>query len=214
VDEHARREVLGAANAELQSLAEKHGWGSREVANARAALIELERQTAAAAGLPYAVRVDLGVEWDTGAPTPVLLSGRRTLVAFYRRSGVAALGYDTPVARDTAHDEGVAVIEFQRARIVKIGSPNDEVLHGHPLWGSGLRFYSAHVVENSPWVRELVDINRVHSRFDPARWADVRHYVLAFHDETLECIARDAVARLEPGTMADVVRRLAREALG
>ena len=95
-----------------------------------------------------------------------------------------------------------------------MGSPNDEVLNGHPLWGSGLEGYSAHEVKNSPWIRELMDINRVHDRFRESQWSDDRHFVLTFHDETLECIADATVARAEPGaTMPAVVAQLSSAAL-
>jgi len=160
--------------------------------------LELERTTAAGLGLPYAEPVELGVSWDAGAPMPVLLSGLRTFAAFYL-SGPGS---------------GIGIVEFKQVTSVKIGSPNDEVLHGHPLWGSGLEFYRAHVVRNSRWIAELMDTSRVHERFDEARWSGTYHFILTFHDETLECVARRTVARRAPGaTMPEVITRLGREAL-
>lgn len=41
--------------------------------------------------------------------------------------------------------------------------PNDESLHGHPLFERGLAFYGAFRVENSSWIRALVRINSVHA---------------------------------------------------
>lgn len=97
---------------------------------------------------------------------------------------------------------------------VKIGSPNDEVLHGHPLWGSGLEFYSAHEVKNSPWITELMEVNRAHERFDESQWTGCHHFVLTFRDETLECVAKWTIARAAPGaTMPEVLARLSAEAL-
>lgn len=160
--------------------------------------LELERTTAAGLGLPYAEPVELGVSWDAGAPMPVLLSGLRTFVAFHL-SGPGS---------------GIGIVEFKQVTSVKIGSPNDEVLHGHPLWGSGLEFYRAHVVRNSRWIAELMDTNRVHERFDEARWSGTYHFILTFHDETLECVARRTVARRAlDATMPEVITRLGREAL-
>jgi hypothetical protein len=160
--------------------------------------LELERSTAEELGLPYAEPVDLRVQWDVGAPMPVLLSGLRTFVAFY-------LG---------GPDHGIGIVEFKQVRSVKIGSPNDEVLNGHPLWGSGLEAYRAHVVRNSRWIAELMDVNRLHQRFDESRWRGAQHFVLTFHDETLECVAQRTVARTAPdATMAEVITRLSREAL-
>jgi hypothetical protein len=98
---------------------------------------------------------------------PVLISGLRTFVAFYLRID-DPLPFDgtNPSAWDPRPEIGV--VEFKRVASVKKGSPNDEVLHGHPLWGSGLEFYQAHEVRNSPWIKELTDVNRVHGGFDRA----------------------------------------------
>ena len=165
-------------------------------------------------GLPYAEPLDLGVKWDTGAPMPILISSLRTFVAFYLSTHDPLFDGTNPSIRDPQGDHGIGVVEFTRATSVKMGSPNDEVLNGHPLWGSGLEFYGAHVVKNSPWIRELMDINRVHTGFRESNWTEARHFVLAFHDETLECVARAAVARTEPdATMPEVVARLSSEAL-
>ena len=117
--------------------------------------------------------------------------------------------------RDPRGDHGIGVVEFVGVTSVKMGSPNDEVLNGHPLWGSGLEFYQAHEVRNSQWIRELMQINRVHDRFRESRWSGRRHFILTFHDETLECVARDTVTRTNlEATMADVMASLSNEALG
>jgi len=105
-------------------------------------------------------------------------------------------------------------VEFKRVASVKIGSPSDEALSGHSLWGSGLEFYSAHEVKNSPWIAELMEVDRAHERFDESEWAGVHHFILTFHDETLECVAKWTVSRAAPGaTMPEVLARLSAEAL-
>ena len=91
--------------------------------------------------------------------------------------------------------ESLALAELEGAVAVKMGPPNDEVLHGHPLYGRGLGGYGTYVVENSRWLAELIEINRVHERFDPQAWEDKRHFLLVFHDETVEAIARDIEVR-------------------
>jgi hypothetical protein len=51
-------------------------------------------------------------------------------------------------------------------------------------------------------------------RFDEGRWSGTYHFILTFHDKTLECVARRTVARRAPGaTMPEVITRLGREAL-
>ena len=157
-----------------------------------------ERALAAARGEEYAVPFELGVQWSGGAPLPHLISsGLRSFVAFYLEEPDPDWdGTYTRIVDPT--DEGVeslALAEFKGSVAVKLGPPNDEVLHGHPLYGRGLDFYGAYVVENSRWLAELIEINRVHRGFNPQTWQEQRHFLLVFHDETVEAIARDIEVR-------------------
>jgi hypothetical protein len=145
---------------------------------------------------------------------PMLLSGLRTFVAFYLSVHDRVFDGTSPRVRGPQADHGIGIVEFKRVTSVKIGSPNDEILRGHPLWGSGLEFYSAHEVKNSPWVTELIEVDRAHERFDESQWSGRRHFMLTFHDETLECIAKWTITRTAPGaTMPEVLARLSAEAL-
>lgn len=57
-------------------------------------------------------------------------------------------------------------------------------------------------------------MNRVHDRFDESQWAGTRHFILTFHDETLECAARWTDTRTAPeATMSEVLARLNAEVL-
>jgi hypothetical protein len=145
---------------------------------------------------------------------PVLISGLRTFVAFYLPADPFQSDGTNPRAGDLRPEIGV--VGFKGVASVKMGSPNEEVLEGHPLWGSGLEYYEAHEVRNSPWIRELMDVNRVQSRFDESHWSQARHFVLTFHDETVECVADDTIARTEPpaATMRQVVPSLSNQAAG
>jgi hypothetical protein len=58
--------------------------------------------------------------------------------------------------------EKLALVEFERCICAKMGDPNEEVLHGHPLYGKGLAGYEAMAVENSTWLKALEKINAVH----------------------------------------------------
>ena len=134
-----------------------------------------ERALAAARGEEYAVPFELGVRWSGGAPLPHLLSsGMRSFVAFYLAEpdpdwdGTYVRVVDP---RDEA-EQALALAEFKGSVAVKLGPPNDEVLDGHPLYGRGLGGYGTYVVENSRWLAELIEINRVHEHFDPRSWED------------------------------------------
>lgn len=214
MDEDQRRDLLRRAEDEVRRADREHGRDSPQARAEQQRQLRLERSTAAELGLPYAERVDLGVTWDAGAPMPVLLSGLRTFVAFYLSGHDLLSGGADPSAGNPRADHGIGVVEFKRMTNVKIGSPNDEVLHGHPLWGSGLEFYRAHEVKNSSWIAELMQVDRAHEGFDESQWTGRRHFVLTFRDETLECVAKWTTTRTAPGaTMPEVLARLSAEAL-
>jgi hypothetical protein len=91
----------------------------------------------------------------------------------------------------TAND-AIAIIKFPLVSIFKFGAPNDEALGGHPLSSNGLKFYSVHRVENSPWIDELEKQNSVHHRHDKQRFLkDKIHYIFAFQDSCLECVVNE-----------------------
>ena len=214
MDVDKRRDLLRGAEDDVRRVSREHGWGSPQARAQRQRQLHLERSTAAELGLPYAERVDLGVAWDAGAPMPVLLSGLRTFVAFYLAAGDRLSDASNPRSRDSRASQGIGVVEFKRVTSVKLGSPDDEALRGHPLWGSGLEFYSAHQVKNSPWLTELMEVNRAHDHFDESQWSGRHHFILTFHDQTLECVARWTTTRIAPGaTMSEVLARLSAEAL-
>jgi len=60
--------------------------------------------------------------------------------------------------------ESLALVEFEGCASAKLGSPNEEVFQGHPLYGKGLDSCSAQIVRSSKWLKELEDINKVHER--------------------------------------------------
>jgi hypothetical protein len=91
----------------------------------------------------------------------------------------------------TSEDE-MAIIQFPLVKTFQFGAPNDEALGGHPLSPFGLKFYSVHRIENSPWIAELERRNAVHPSHDKDRFLkDAVHYVFTFQDSTLECVVSE-----------------------
>jgi hypothetical protein len=119
---------------------------------------------------------------------------------------------------DVADEEvaSVAIIRFSRVTSVRVGAPNDEVIEGHPLHGRGLTAYEAHLVMNSRWIEELRQINSIHARYDPKRWTQRNHYLLAFHDETetVECVAEGFNVQVKRTTLAEACREGLEEVMG
>lgn len=140
------------------------------------------------------------LQWDSGAPMPMLLSSElRTLFAFYRPDHDVQDGLEVQTA------------EFVRCTAVKFGFPNDEVLHGHRLWGAGLTFYAAHRVDESEWLKELRRIEAVHDRSPTNPFADSQHFLLAFHDSTLEAVATRIEMQARYETLGAAVQAMAAE---
>lgn len=107
------------------------------------------------------------------------------LVADEQALRVGYIGRDA----NAPDDLRVVVVSFVRPYAHMFGPPNDEALDGHPLWGRGLGFYGAFRVVDSSWIRGLVKMNSVHERHDPKVFERFEHYILTFHDSTLECVA-------------------------
>jgi hypothetical protein len=218
--EEIRRDLdlARAALAEAtQALAPKHIGGEWERYNAaHDRCIELERELARARGEPCAVEIPWPALWSVGAPLPyVVASGARTLLTYLVRETNPGWDGSTAevVASTSAELRLVAIVEFSRCLAFRFGSPNDEVLAGHPLHGRGLVGYRAQRVERSPWIAELQAINSVHPQYDPAAWADFVHYVLPFHDDTFECVARSHAVRERLSTVSDALDFCARDIL-
>jgi|SRR5450756_307964 len=84
---------------------------------------------------------------------------------------------------------GEAEVEFSSVRAFYLGSPNDEALNGHRLWGRGLSFYSFQEVIHSDWIAELERRNEAHSQHSKKIFEGLRHFVITFKEQTLECVA-------------------------
>lgn len=212
--------MLEEAEARLQravdALRPRHrGVEVEEFKQAQEAVLAIQRDRAAARGEPYAVPVAFPVEWDSGAPLPVMLvSDQKTLLLFRVRVPNPAWdgSYATPVSLDDPESERLALVEFTRCASAKLGSPNDEVFHGHPLHGHGFEGHRALKVISSPWLQELRSINEVHSQFRPDSWSRLTHFILPFHDSTFECVAEsftvDVVCMPTAQALAELCRRV------
>jgi len=154
-------------------------------------VLHLQRLVAQAENAAYCEPLDYNFLWDTGAPTPYLLrNDNKTFLCYYLKEELP--GWDgtwVKIVNPVEVNGLVAVVEFKTCFTAKLGAPNDEVLHGHPLFGKGLDFYSPSIIKNSTWVKELENINKVHWGYNPLVWAKLNHYFFPFHDTTFECLA-------------------------
>ncbi len=121
-------------------------------------------------------------EMDSGAPKPAVYSDATGLICTY----VTGVRHQEPGA--------TAMLRFEGVLYYYMGYPNDEALQAHPLYKYGLKHYHFHLVSDSPLIEELDKRNRVHRQHVVGSYrCRFRHWILTFHDETLEVIARSAV---------------------
>jgi hypothetical protein len=140
---------------------------------------------------PKIVKWDEPPAMDAGAPMPAVYSDETGLTCGY------VIGATHPESGSTA------ILHFEGVLCYGMGYPNDEALDAHPLYENGLGFYGFHVVENSPSIADLVRRNQVHDRHVAGSYVKLfRHWIITFHDETLEVIATSArfvrTSRKEP----------------
>lgn len=174
----ARRHVQQAMNA----LAEKQGSDEQEMyLRAIEKVLEVERKLAVAKGEEYAVTIDdFPVRWSSAAPSPhVFANDWYTLLVFFVQSAYFDKSHvGEHEAESIAVAEGSwAIVEFQNHVSVRFGTPNDEALRGHRLYGRGFLGDAAQIVNNSSWIKELEAINSVHPNHNRGGWSKVKHYI-------------------------------------
>jgi hypothetical protein len=136
-------------------------------------------------------------EADVGAPEPAAaMSNGEILLAYYTAA---------------AEPDPVALVRFSGVVSVMLGAPNDETLASHPLYAQGLAPYEFVEVEASPWLAELQEANSIHPHHQAGEFAQLRHFVLPFHDATFECVAGafDVLSTKETEPRAALARLLA-----
>jgi hypothetical protein len=192
----------------------RRGGNRAGLASAQREVLAAERALAASRGLEYAVPLEGLPPADDGAPLPhMMAAGGRVILAYYvsepgpQRDGTYVGVIDPADGSVTS----LAVVEFSGYLAVRTGMPNDEALHGHPLYGRGLEFYSMHLVVNSSWIAEMERINSVHRRHRGGWHQRLKHYLFTFHDEVFECVAESHHARREHTSMRALLERLATE---
>ncbi|MFJ9391874.1 hypothetical protein ACIRON_23840 [Nocardioides sp. NPDC101246] len=178
------------------------------------ALQRAERRLAAARREPWAEPIDLGVDWDAGAPLPHLVSNRSKVVLIcyaYVEDPQWDGTYATVVTPADTSPATLIEFTFEGCYSTRFGGPNDEVLRGHPLDNRGLEAYRPHLVHNSPWISEEERINSVHANHRRGWHQRLNHYFFVFHDEVFEALAESVSVRSVRATIAEALARAAHE---
>jgi hypothetical protein len=118
-------------------------------------------------------------QMDTGAPVPAIALHEGSLLVAYLVAHPSS-----------ASSDEFAVVRFHGVCQHTFGYPNEDALPTHPIFGAGLAFYAFNEIHNSPYLDELGARN---GRIFPGteqHYASFRHWLVAFHDETLEVVGR------------------------
>jgi hypothetical protein len=144
---------------------------------------------------------------SVGAPCPIVLAGEHSLlVAYYLQDTPPRWdGTTVRVVGVDAEGEPAAIVRFARPYASTFGPPNDEAFDGHPLADRGLGPYRSFEVMDSSWIRGLERMNSVHPYHRPEAFSRLRHFVLAFHDTTFECVAEGYSHELTSGPLTQVI---------
>jgi hypothetical protein len=208
----ARHRLDLAAAAAAAALHTKHEGGEWEEFRAVGQeVLRLERALAASRNEPYAEPFGFPVKWDIGAPLPFLLcNDYRTYLTFYMRDQDPDWdGTSVKIVNPASvQDAALCLVSFERCTSAKLGHPNDEAQHGHWLAGRGLEGYTAQVVKNSPWLKEVAKTNSAHRNDRPEIWNSLNHYVFWFHDRTFECLAESYEIEVTSESMPELLSRV------
>jgi len=164
-----------------------------ELGAAHEARATADRALGEARGEEVAVPYPWDPPWDRGAPMPHVVSGNgHTLLVYLARDPDPAWDGTTASVIDPGalRPQPLVLVEVERCYAHRFGGPNDEVFDGHRLARRGFDGYGAFEIRRSAWLAEEKATNRVHRQYSDAQWADRRHFLLAFHDEVFECLAR------------------------
>ena len=131
-----------------------------------------------------------GVEWEPNEPRAVLVQDDR---------GRACLAL---AAHFADPDDRCVVFVWTGCHRVVMGSPNDEALDRHRLYGTGLQeLLWTGEVEGSSWIEELAAM---------AARPPAKHYVVPTKEAVIEVVADDiAVLRLDGPTADAALEALA-----
>lgn len=156
------------------------------------------------------LNIDWVPKWDGGAPMPKVYNGHsKTYLTYVVANSDVGIITDFQTLEHDGYEEYFALISFE-GKSFKFGIANDEVFSGLPNYEQGIEW--AQIIQNSKWIEELKQINKVHPYFDESKWENQNHYLLTFKDEILEIVATGydiEIFRTSPKRIAqEVIERI------
>lgn len=158
----------------------------------------------------YAKIIDWPLKWDTGAPMPqVYGNGHKTfLIYMINEPDPNWDGTYTTVIDNTSEKKyPLALVEFDGGTF-RFGIANEDVFGGLSVANKGMEWYEAHLIENSKWIEELKTIHKIHPYFHEPSWDGKKHFMLLFHDEMFEVVAKDYKIEQFNSTFKDLAQEV------
>ena len=126
--------------------------------------------------MPRVIKWEAPPTMDTGAPLPVIKFVVDSLFVTYVCHNPKFPGWDSGATIEhPGFDIYSAVLRFDRVAWHQFGAPDEHNINTHPLYSYGLRCHNF-------W--EILD--------SPRKINNLRHWIGAFHDETLEVVAESS----------------------
>jgi hypothetical protein len=155
---------------------------------------------------PVLKALELSIDWDRGAPCPILVQdGSQSVVCFYASRAPSAVPTWDATLVDPSQAVGVVgVVAFSGCYASTVSGYGWAESQEHPLWTLGLRRFRRHAafeIVSSHWVTEYRGFRGDRS---------LRHFALLFPDSTMEFLAEEFAVHTESGSVVEIAERQVR----
>jgi len=77
------------------------------------------------------------------------------------------------------------------------GVPGNETLSGHPYYTLGVRSFIFYELIGSDLIAQLKEVAKIHLHYNQNKYNEFRHFIITFHDNMFECIAKEFEIKVE-----------------
>jgi hypothetical protein len=118
-------------------------------------------------------QIEIPLNIDPGGTTPKIKADEHNLeVSFY-----------------LSDSDNRGKLKFNSVLQFTFGYPNEEAISGHRYYDLGLMPFEFVEVKDSEILKNIILANRVHPYHNDEMFKEYKHFVIPFHDTTLEVIA-------------------------
>ena len=158
--------------------------------------------------------IDWPVRREIGAPMPFVISSGRTFVIYNAAPNIpAADPAMVKIINPIDPERCVALLEFLGCIDYRFGVPGENDFDS-PASIPGLIPHKAHLVQDSVWIQWLKQVNDSSPETDRPDWLKYKHFVLSFHDERFECVAKSYFIEVYNSDYDDVAQIAFDRAIG